>query len=158
MLPTLSLRLAAMDMLCCMGLGFLVAALRVLLPLSGGIARFVADFCAVFVALILAQSYAAQSSSAGSLRLFMVVGLALGAFVFVKIIAPILVFFFGVAGCVLAFPLRIISHKLLKPAFLGIKRCIVAQKEKIKVKKAQKPPKKQLQNQAVLLYNSNVDL
>ncbi len=158
MVPTLTPSLVAMDMLCCMGLGFFVAALRVFIPVQGATLRFAADFCAVFFAVILAQSYAAQSSNAGILRFYMLVALALGAFVLVKVLSPYYLFFIGVAQCIFSFPFRIIFHKLVRPAFFGIKNWIIVQKEKIKGTRAQKTAEKQLQNQGVLLYNSNVDL
>ncbi len=158
MVPTLSPSLVAMDILCCMGLGFFVAALRAPLPIGGQVGCFVADFTASVLVLLLAQAYAAQSSNAGVLRFYMVAALALGAFLFYKVIAPYSLFVVGVAQCIFVFPFRILSHKLVTPAFLWIKSWYIAQKSKRNALRAEKTTKKQLQTQALLLYNSNVDL
>lgn len=147
-----------MDILCCMGIGFFAAALWVNLPQSGAVARFVADFCVVCLAFLLAQAYAAQASNAGVLRFYMLCALAVGAFGFVKVLAPYHLFLLGIAQCVVAFPLRILTHKLMKPAFFTVKKAIVGCNKKIKGKNRQKTAAKQLQNNTVLLYNSNVDV
>ncbi len=157
MAPLLTPSLIAMDFLCCMGLGFLSAGFRVAVPAQSAISRFIVDFCMVLLALILVQSYAAQSSNAGALRFYMLLALCLGAFAFAKVLAPYQLFITGVVHCIIGFPMRIVSHKLIHPAFYTIKRWYTAQKGKIRQKKMEKSVRKQLQNTTILMYNSNVE-
>ncbi len=156
MAPVLSPQLVALDVLCCAGLGFWVAAVRSLAPTEQGGARFVADFFAVLFALLLVQAYAAQASNAGALRFTMLAGLAVGAFLFQFSVAPYIVLFVQMMRFVLCEPLRIVVCRVSAPFFARV-RCLFACKgRKRKKKEVEKNTQKQLQTHGDLLYNSNV--
>lgn len=157
MVPTLSPNLVALDVLCCMGVGFLVAALRVAIPVQGGIMRFCADFCITLFALCLVHAYAAQASNAGVLRLYMLLALAIGGIVFAKVVAPYYLFVSGLARCILFFPLRVVCHTVIGSIAFSVKKWKKEQKYRKTLKKAKKRKEKQLQIPTRMLYNSNVD-
>jgi hypothetical protein len=85
---------------CCLGLGLLVGLFRLALPLSdrdrnrgrghrrGRRCAAVADFCAVGLACLLVQSYAAGKSDAGGVRWYMLAGAACGAGAVLQLLGP----------------------------------------------------------------------
>lgn len=141
----------AWEALCCCALGVLAGTARALAPAKGR-AGFAADFLLVGLLLILAQSYAAGVSAAGTLRWYMAAGAALGALW---------------ANMLLAAPLAAARRWAALPIkFLGQRARALAQKRRAGAKarallrqnrkKTAKKPKKGLQNQRHLLYNSYV--
>ncbi|MBQ7859433.1 MAG: hypothetical protein IJ347_04810 [Faecalibacterium sp.] len=141
--PQVSPGLAAGDILCGLGLGFLVGLLRCGLPVRRGAVCFLADFFAVGFGLLLAQSYAVRYAAAGELRWYLPAAVLLGAVSVQVTLGPV---------AELAF---LPAKKLWRTVFLFLRRRHRAHKDKQR-KKAMENRKKQLQNQQKVLYNSNV--
>lgn len=154
--PTITSSLVAIDVLCCMGIGFFLAALRFQCLVQARIWQFLADFFVSLLGLVLVQSYVAQASNAGVFRFYMILSLAAGAFAYYKVVAPYQVFILRAVQCVFLFPLRIFCRAVLGTAYFAVKKWILTQKQEIKRKRTEKRVKKQLQKQRVLLYNSSV--
>jgi len=145
--PQIAFSAAAGDMLCGMGLGFLVGVLRCFFPACRGMAAFWADFFAAGAALILLQGYAAQYAAAGELRWYLPAAALLGGIsawcVFQPVVLAVLLALKKAITFVLFAPVRCVAR--------GVKRCVVPPR-----KKAMKKRKKQLQSEQKVLYNSNV--
>lgn len=148
---------AAADTLCCLGLGFLLAACYDLARFftgRGRLACFVLDLAGALAAAVLVCSFAAGRSYSGVVRWYMAAGLAAGLAGYFFVLAP-------VCGAVQ----RLIKWAASRPFVLlwllavrplgrlaghaagraGAKICAYAQKRR----------KKQLKNKARVLYNSN---
>lgn len=156
MAPRIPASLAVLDALCCMGLGFLAAFLRALLPCRRhAAATFAADFLAVGFGLVLGQGYAARQAAAGELRWYMVAALVLGAAAAQKLLAPRLAALRRAAMAVLLWPLRRAAAGI-RSQRAKLCRAAMQRKNEKSRRRAIKKAKKQLPNKQKVLYNSNV--
>jgi hypothetical protein len=156
MTPSILPLLAANDFLQCMGIGLLTAFLRALFPMRRGRVHFLSDFFCVGAALILLQSFAACRSSAGTLRWYMLAGLAIGAFAGEALLAPVRAAICHGVYCIVTAPFRAAWRFVLKPLIGWIQKRLETQRQKRVYKILRKKRKKQLQKPGALLYNSNV--
>lgn len=126
------------DMLYCLGLGVLLALVRMLFPYRWRLAANLADFCCVGLGMVLLQSYAVGMSRAGVFRWYMLLSAGAGLWAIETLFLPL-------------------RQRLDRK----IAHCFRKRKEKpIRQRKKHAPPrkkhKKQLQKKQGLLYNSSV--
>ncbi len=152
MVPPIEPLRAAYDSVQCMGLGLLAAVLRCLLPMRRGRLHFWPDFLCTGTALILLQSFAACRSGAGTLRWYMLIGLAFGAAAGEAVLAPLRA---GICEILLA-PFLVLRRRVLLPLWKKAERSSIARKEEKTQQKLSKKRTKQLQKHGTILYNSNV--
>lgn len=145
------------DTLCCLGLGFFLAACYDLARFFLGGSRpvcFVLDISAALAAAVLACSFAASRSYSGVVRWYMAAGLALGLAGYFFVLAP---------GCAAA--QRLIKWAAARPFvllwLLAVRpftrlcgRAVRAVGNKLGAA-AKKRRKKQLKNKGRVLYNSD---
>jgi hypothetical protein len=155
MAPVITPWQAGQEMLCCAGLGMLVATLRLFAPTKGRFA-FAADFFAVGFALLLMQGYAARAAYAGGVRWYMAVGAALGAATVEQLLGNIARRVRVLIAKVTRFP-RIFWRFQAEKRRKKRRTPVSAKSDTISAKKEkQKDIKKILPNEARLLYNSSV--
>lgn len=153
-------RLALADVLCCVGLGFLLAALcdlaRILLGRSK-LVSFVLDTAAFALAGVLLLSFAACRSYSGVVRWYMAAGLCGGMAGYFFGIAPATRAADRMIKWLLTRPFALAYRLLLRPlaGLLG-RMCRTSLDLFEKKKSARRKLKrtKQLQNQGRVLYNS----
>lgn len=155
-----ALPLAAADALCCLGLGFLLAALydcsRFLLG-SSKLICFVLDSAAFLLAAVLVCSFAAGRSASGVVRWYTVAGILCGLCGYFWVLAPASQAIQRFVKWLLCLPLVLVWMLGLKPLLTLQKRALCAAKQKAEHKRRKcrkKQQQKQLQKQGRILYNS----
>lgn len=140
------------DLIACMGLGFVAGVLRCLAPLRRRGMGFWADFvCGAAVPLAL-QGYAAGQSSAGCLRWYMLAAAAAGAFSALSLLAPA-----RIRLCrMLRAPVYGVCRGVQRARQSRRQRRLERKKARRAAKKSPQSPKKQLQSQGHVLYNSTI--
>ena len=148
------------DVICCVGLGFLLAVLYDAGKLAGLRSRavyFLLDNAAFLLAAILLCSFAAGRSSTGVVRWYMAAGLCAGLAAYFKVLAP------AAAAlrqqlCWLLIRPAVLLWLICRPLFLRILRAGSTQWSAFKQKCRncrKKQQEKQLQKHIDILYNSN---
>lgn len=145
------------DTLCCLGLGFLLAALYDAVRCLLGNAKpvcFVLDMAAFFLAAVLLCSFSASRSYSGVVRWYMVAGLGCGMIGYFFVLAPSTERLHTLLMWGITLPFRLLWILLIKPIgrLIKVKRFAAVQKHRTK---AAKRRTKQLQKKAQVLYNSN---
>ncbi len=160
MVAQAALPLAAADVMCCLGLGFLLAALydcgRFLLG-SSRVVCFVLDVAAFLLAAVLLCSFAAGRSASGVVRWYMAAGVLCGLGGYFFVLAPASRAVQRFLKWLVSLPLVLLWMLLCKPLLLLQKRLLSAVKQKAKRKRSKchkKQQQKQLQKQGRILYNS----
>ncbi len=150
---------AGADVLCCLGLGLVLAAgydgCRFVLG-RAKLVCFVLDIFFFALAGVLVCSYAAARSYAGVPRWYHLLGMAAGLAAYYQVLAPVT---FGLRRWILqllGLPVRLVWRWLLRP--LGRLAARTGRKAGRAVKKSCKKPApnagKRLQSPAKMLYNS----
>ena len=146
------------DVLWCLGLGCLLGAGRDILGLvlgNGPVRCFCWDLLAFAAAAVLVCGFSAGVSASGLARWYMAAALLAGALAWGVALAPGLHRAVAVLAGLLLYPLRALHRRLCLP----LRRRIAAtaarkrQKNRKKLKKAEKNGKKQLQKPSKILYN-----
>lgn len=139
-----------------MGLGFLAALLRSLLPCRRrSVQTFLADFFAVGLGLTLGQGYAARQAAAGELRWYMIAALIAGAAAAQQLLAPRFAALRRGTAAILLRPLRQAAAVIRMQGGRLCRRIGRARSEKSR-SRAGKKAKKQLPNKQKVLYNSSI--
>lgn len=152
--------MALADALCCVGLGFLLAALydlgRILLGSTGPVC-LVLDLAAFLLAAVLLCSFAACRSYSGVVRWYMAAGLLGGLGGYMRVLAPATRAADRLIKWVLTRPFALLWLLALRPAGRLLRGAVCAaaaaagQKNRARRKLKRR---KQLQKQAKVLYNS----
>ena len=145
------------ETLCCLGLGFFLAACYDLARFFLGGSRpvcFLLDVAAALAAAVLACSFAASRSYSGVVRWYMAVGLAMGLAGYFFVLAPGCAAVQRLIKWTAARPFVLLWLLLLRPAARlgGRAGCAAGQKLRAEAKKRRK---KQLKNKGRVLYNSD---
>lgn len=157
MVAHVDLGLVFADTLCCLGLGFLLAAVYDMARFALGnskIVCFVLDVCAFLLAAILLCSFAASRSFSGVVRWYMAAGLLLGLLGYFYVLSPATLQARNFAKWLLSRPFVLMWILAIKPLWrLGL---LVLKKFSNKFCAMQTiRRKKQLKSKAQMLYNSN---
>ena len=160
MVAQVDLPMVLADALCCVGLGFLLAALydlaRILLG-RAGVVCFVLDLAAFFLAAVLLCSFAACRSYSGVVRWYMAAGLLGGLAGYLRVLAPVTRAADRLIKWALTRPCARLWLLVLRPAgrLLGgaARAALAAAGQKNRARRKLKR-RKQLQKQAKVLYNS----
>ncbi len=148
---------AAADMLCCLGLGFLLAILyeaaRFVLGRSLP-AAFCLDLLAAFSAAVLLYSFAAGRSYSGQVRWYMTASLLLGLWSWFSVLDKALGSVRRFLVWIVSRPFVLVYFVLLRPLLRGTGSLLRKTWRKIHRRTA-KPNRKQLKKPAQVLYNSN---
>lgn len=146
----------AADMLCCLGLGFLLGAVYDLARFLAGDSRpvcFVADLAAFVLAALLLTSFAAGRSWAGAVRWYMSASLLFGDAGYFLVLAPATRAVEDFIKWLLSRPF-VLTGMLLCPIGRAVGRAACRRtgkmREKVRTNRA-----KRLQKNAKVLYNSN---
>lgn len=145
------------DTLCCLGLGFFLAACYDLARFFLGSSRpacFVLDVSAALAAAVLACSFAASRSYSGVVRWYMAAGLALGLAGYFFVLAPGCAAVQRLVKWTIARPFVFLWLLALRPAARLCGRAGRATAAKFRAA-ARKRRKKQLKNKGRVLYNSD---
>ncbi|WP_419503772.1 spore cortex biosynthesis protein YabQ [Candidatus Allofournierella excrementavium] len=145
------------DTLCCLGLGFFLAACYDLARFFLGGSRpvcFVLDLAAALAAAVLACSFAASRSYSGVVRWYMAAGLALGLAGYFFVLAPGCAAAQRLVKWTIARPFVLLWLLAMRPLARLCGRAARAAGNKLSVA-AKKRRKKQLKNKARVLYNSD---
>lgn len=146
------------DMLWCLGLGCLLAALRQLWELAlgrGALRCFLGDILAFASAAVLVCGFSAGVSASGTVRWYMAAAMLAGAVSWRWAVQPALYNALRAAAALLAWPAVQAHRRLVGPlAAAGgraVRRCLPRRRKIMREK--QKNEKKQLQKQSRVLYN-----
>lgn len=145
------------DMLCCLGLGFLLAALYDLARFFFGDTRpvcFVLDVTAYLAAAVLLYSFAASRSYSGVVRWYMAAALAAGLAGYFFVLAPATRAAQTAVKWVLSRPFVLLWLVAVRPLGRLFARLWRHTGQKMRLH-AKKRRKKQLKSKARMLYNSN---
>lgn len=145
------------DTLCCLGLGFFLAACYDLARFFLGGSRpvcFVLDVTAALAAAVLACSFAASRSYSGVVRWYMAAGLALGLAGYFFVLAPGCAAVQRLVKWAIARPFVLFWLLTVRPAARLCGRAGRAVSTKLRAA-AKKRRKKQLKNKGRVLYNSD---
>lgn len=145
------------DALCCLGLGFLLAALYDTARFFLGhtkVVCFVLDLSSFFLAAILLCSFSAGRSYSGVVRWYMAAGLLAGMLGYFFVLAPATGALQRLLQWLLSLPFLLLTLFLVRPLWRLLKRRF-GQVQKKRKQKATKQKTKQLQKKAQVLYNSN---
>lgn len=142
------------DVLWCLGVGLLLAALRDVLGLAFGNGRLLCllwDLLAFAAAAVLVCGFAAGVSASGVARWYMTAGALAGALGWRYAVSGALYALARALTAAAAWPFRLADRRLIRPfaAKWKGKRAFLAQK----LKKKPKNKKKQLQKPRKVLYN-----
>ena len=148
---------AVADMLCCLGLGFLLAAVYDLARFFLGSSKpvcFVLDLGAYLAAAVLLYSFAASRSYSGVVRWYMAAALLAGLAGYFFVLAPATRALQTAIKWVLSRPFVLLWLVALRPFGRLWRRLwrLTGQKMRTGAKKRRK---KQLKSKAQVLYNSN---
>ena len=160
MVAQIPLTMALADALCCVGLGFLLAALydigRILLGGTRPVC-FVLDLAGFLLAAVLLCSFAACRSYSGVVRWYMAAGLLGGLAGYLRVLAPATRAADRLIKWVLTRPFALLWLLILRPLGRLFHRAaaaaIAAAGQKNRARRKLKR-RKQLQKQARVLYNS----
>lgn len=145
------------DTLCCLGLGFLLAAVydmaRFLLG-NTKVVCFVLDLSGFLLAAVLLCSFSASRSYSGVVRWYMAAGLLAGMLGYFFVLAPATGTLQKILQWAFRLPFLLIGVLLLRPLWRLLKRNCHTVQKKHKAKAAKRRTK-QLQKKAQVLYNSN---
>lgn len=145
------------DMLCCLGLGFLLAAIYDLARFFMGDSKpvcFLLDLLAFLLAAVLLCSFAASRSYSGVVRWYMGAALLAGLAGYFWVLAPASRAVQTAVKWALSRPFVLVWLLMVRPIWRAIRRLVRAIRQKLQ-KKARKRRKKQLKSKAQVLYNSN---
>lgn len=145
------------DMLCCLGLGFLLAVVYDVARFALGDAKlvcFVLDLAAYVLAAFFLCSYAASRSYSGVVRWYMALALAIGLLGYFRVLAPATRRVQQLFKWLLGRPLVLVYRLALAPLGRAARRQHEKGLQKMRAKQA-KRRKKQLQTKGKVLYNSN---
>ena len=145
------------DTLCCLGLGFFLAACYDLARFFLGGSRpvcFVLDLAAALAAAVLACSFAASRSYSGVVRWYMAAGLVLGLAGYCVVLAPGCAAAQRLVKWTIARPFVLLWLLAVRPLARLCGRAAHAAGNKLSAA-AKKRRKKQLKNKARVLYNSD---
>lgn len=149
--------LAAADMLCSLGLGFLLALgcdlVRLVLGENKAVLFFL-DLFAAFAAAVLLCSFAAGRSFSGQVRWYMTAALLAGFWSYFSVLAPAAQTLRKTLVWILTRPFALLYILTVKPLIHCFMKALRRFKRKMK-QTALKCSKKQLKKQAQVLYNSN---
>lgn len=148
---------AAADMLCCLGLGFLLAILYEAARFVLGRSRpviFCLDILAAFLAAVLLYGFAAGRSYSGQVRWYMTAALLAGLWSWFSVLDKALGSVRKMFGWILSRPFVLAYVMLVRPVGRWICRFFVKMRRKIQCRTA-KPNRKQLKKPSQVLYNSN---
>lgn len=154
---TVSPELAGADMLCCLGLGFLLAVLYDGAALLLGRSRpvtLVLDLLAAFLAAVLLCSFAAGRSWSGQVRWYMTAALLAGLWGYFSVLAPASQALRTGLVWLAKRPFSLLTLLILRPLFRLLGRLCRQEQRKIR-QIVIKHHKKQLKKQARVLYNSS---
>lgn len=145
------------DMLCCLGLGFLLAAVYDLARFFLGASRpvcFVLDLLAFLLAAVLLCSFAASRSYSGVVRWYMAAALLAGLAGYFWVLGPATRAVQTAIKWVLGRPFVLLWLLVLRPVFRLVAKAVGQTRQKMR-NKAEIRHKKQLKSKAKMLYNSN---
>ncbi len=157
MSPVLPPMLVAVDALCAMGMGFLMASIRAVFLVKNKFLRNVVDFLITFFSLFLLQVHVAQNSSAGEIRFFMLAAMIFGVFAARFTIIPIVVYVTKSVYNIMWLVCLLFAEKCLKTLFFWLKHKIIELFKCVLCEKFKNKTQKHLKSDTVLLYNSTID-
>ena len=147
------------DVLWCLGLGLFLGMGRDVLGLTLGNGRlrcFVWDILSFTLAAVLVCGFAAAVSASGTVRWYMALAMAAGALAWAWGASGVVHRMAGAALAGATFPLRIFTHKVLRPLGGRLRKAKECRREKKNARKADKKAKnskKVLQKPKRVLYN-----
>lgn len=146
------------DVLWCLGLGFLLGAVRggVSLLLGDGPVRcFLGDVLAFVLAAVLVCGFAAGVSTSGLARWYMAVAIAAGVLAWMTGVQPVLCCLLAGLWQIATWPLRRLDTRLriIRSAVLNVLRRCLPHPSRKKTEKKAKNGKKLLQKPSKVVYN-----